>query len=373
MNCEIEFLPVGDASRPGDAIVVRYGDASSYELMIVDGGNLDSGKALVTHVRNHFGNHAVISHVVLTHADADHASGLRVVLSELPVVNLWMHVPWAFAAAARPYFANKNCTVDGLQEAIRKEYDVLIELVQLTAGGRQITLQSPFAGATIGPFRVLSPHRDVFTVLLPQFDRTPDPDQKAIEATGWWIGKQPGVIARMLDRAKAKAQTWVTESWGKELLRDGGITSASNESSVVLYGDFGVGRRVLLTGDTGVRGLSYAAYCAGQLNLPLQDFMFVQIPHHGSRRNVGPTILNQILGPIQAESSATRFYAFVSAPKDDDTHPRKMVLNAFTRRGGAVIATQGTSKVHWGGFPARDDYETAAVLPFAPRVEQYDS
>ena len=288
-------------------------------------------------------------------------------------MNLWMHVPWAFAAAARPYFANKNWTVDGLQEAIRKEYDVLIELVQLAAGGRQITLQSPFAGATVGPFRVLSPHQDIYTVLLPQFDRTPDPDQKAIEATGWWIGKQPGAIARILERAKAKAQTWVTETWGKELLRDGGITSASNESSVVLYGDFGVGRRVLLTADAGVRGLSYAAYCAGHLNLPLQDFMFVQIPHHGSRQNVGPTILDQILGPIQAESNATRFSAFVSAPKDDDTHPRKMVLNAFTRRGGAVIATQGTSKVCWGGFPARDGYETAAVLPFAPRVEQYNS
>jgi hypothetical protein len=53
MNCEIEFLPVGDASRPGDAIVVRYGDTSSYELMIVDGGNLASGEALVRHIRKY--------------------------------------------------------------------------------------------------------------------------------------------------------------------------------------------------------------------------------------------------------------------------------------------------------------------------------
>ncbi len=340
MNCEIEFLPVGDASRPGDAIVVRYGDTSSYELMIVDGGNLDSGKELVAHIRRHFGNNAVISHVVLTHADADHASGLRVVLAELPVVNLWMHAPWAFAAAARPYFSDKRWTAEGLQAAIRKEYDVLSELVQLSAGARQIALQLPFAGANIGPFRVLSPHEEVYPALLAQFDRTPDPDQKAIEGTGWWIGKQPGVIARMIERAKAKVQTWVTESWDKELLRDGGITSASNESSVVLYGDFGVGRRVLLTGDAGIRGLTYAAYAAEHLGLPLQDFMFVQIPHHGSRRNVGPTILNQIIGPMKPEGSATRFSAFVSAPKDDDTHPRKMVLNAFTRRGGAVIATQ---------------------------------
>ena len=85
---------------------------------------------------------------------------------------------------------------------------------------------------------------------------------------------------------------------------------------------------------------------------PLQSFSFVQIPHHGSRRNVGPSVLNQLLGPIQPEGT-TRFTAFVSAPKDDDTHPRKIVLNAFMRRGGKVIATQGTNKIHYGGFPKR--------------------
>lgn len=41
---------------------------------------------------------------------------------------------------------------------------------------------------------------------------------------------------------------------------------------------------------------------------------------------------------------------------------------AFTRRGGRVIATQGTSKVYLGGFPAPNGYETATVLPFASRV-----
>jgi beta-lactamase superfamily II metal-dependent hydrolase len=98
MNCEIEFLPVGDASKAGDAIVVRYGTVNSYELMIVDGGNLDSSKLLVEHVRQEFGYNKLISHVVLTHSDADHASGLREVLRELPVANLWLHIPWFLAA-----------------------------------------------------------------------------------------------------------------------------------------------------------------------------------------------------------------------------------------------------------------------------------
>jgi beta-lactamase superfamily II metal-dependent hydrolase len=370
MNCEIEFLPVGEGSKAGDAIVVRYGTVDSYELMIVDGGHGESGELLVEHIKEHFGDSA-ISHVVLTHSDADHASGLRTVLSELTVNNLWLHVPWAHAAAARPYFKDKRWTDDGLQKAIWKEYDLINEIVQI-ALDKKIAIHFPFIGEQIGPFSVLSPSSDVYKLLLPQFDRTPEADQAAIEATGWWIGKAPSALAKLAEKVVAKVQKWFTESWEKERLKDGGVATASNESSVVLYADFGETGRFLLTGDAGARALSLAAYFAGQANFPLQDFTFVQIPHHGSRRNVGPTILNLILGPIQAEGSPIRFAAFVSAPKDDDIHPRMMVLNAFTRRGARVIATQGVKKIHWGGFPVRPKYSAAEPIPFTPKVEDYD-
>src|SRR5262249_21078490 len=113
-----------------------------------------------------------------------------------------------------------------------------------------------------------------------------------------------------------------------------------------------------------------AAYARAN-GYPLQSFSFVQIPHHGSRRNVGPSVLNQLLGPIQPEGT-TRFTAFVSAPKDDDNHPRKIVLNAFMRRGGKVIATQGTNKIHYGGVPKRDGYVHVEPGSFLGTVEEYD-
>src|SRR5262249_10495103 len=140
----------------------------------------------------------------------------------------------------------------------------------------------------------------------------------------------------------------------------------------VLYGDFGDNKRVLLTGDAGISGLTWAANYATACGLSLQQFSLVQIPHHGSRRNVGPTLLNRLLGGIQPEPSPIRFIAFVSAPPEDDTHPRKMVLNAFMRRGGEVIATQGSNKIHYGGFPKRDDYINATPLLFSATVEAYD-
>lgn len=370
MKCEIEFLPVGTGSKPGDAIVIRYGEPNAYELMIVDGGTLESGEELVKHVHTHFPGQA-IAHVVLTHPDGDHASGLRTVLEKLRVSNLWLHVPWVHAAVTRPYFENKNWTDQGLSAAIRKEYDILGDIFDIAAA-RGVHIFEPFAGSAIGPFTVLSPHRSVYDLLLPQFDRTPAPDQAAIEAQGFWIQKQQASspLGALLERAVAKVQKWVQESWNAERLRDGGVTSASNESSVVLYGAFERGR-VLLTGDAGIWGLTLAAYHAEQNQLPLQQFDFVQVPHHGGRRNVGPTILDRLLGPIQPQGVGRRFDAFISAPREDDTHPRKMVVNAFMRRGGKVIATQGLKKIYYGGFPQRLSYVDAQALDFASQVEEY--
>ena len=371
MNCEVEFLPVGKASKGGDAIIVRTGEPTSFRVTIIDGGDLEAGKNVVKHIKAQYGANCIVADVIRTHADADHASGLREVLSELDVRNLWLHLPWKAAVSSRQYFANKNWTDQGLTTYLEKEYDLAWELVRL-AQERNIPVREPFAGAQIGPFTVFSPSKEAYSLFLPQFGRTPDPDQAAIEAKGYWIGKEPNLISKLIERATAKVQSWIKETWEKELLRDGGQTSASNESSVVLYGDFGPKRKVLLTGDAGPWGLTMAVNYAYSNLLPLQDFMFVQIPHHGSRRNIGPTILNHILGPILPKSTPSHFSAYVSAPQDDTSHPRKMVLNAYIRRGGSVVATQGVSKVFWGGFPVRSGYTVVYGMSFAADVEDYD-
>jgi beta-lactamase superfamily II metal-dependent hydrolase len=368
LKCEIEFLPVGEATKAGDAIVIRYGETDSWKLMLVDGGHSATGEQIVHHLKTYFGPKLVLEHVLLTHSDTDHASGLRTVLTEIKVNNLWLHVPWLLADEARPLFDNKNWTNDGLKTTIKREYDIISEIFDI-ASSRNITMYYPFAGSQIGPFRILSPSREAYRYLLPQFDKTPDADQSAIEAAGMWIGKE-SLAKKVFEAAKAAVQRWIKETWDDERLKDGGITSASNESSVVLYGSFESGR-ALLTGDAGIRGLTWAADYADAHNLTLQSFSFVQIPHHGSRRNVGPSILTRLLGPKQSENDPTRFSAFVSAPADDEQHPRRIVINAFKRRGGRPLATQGQKKIYWGGFPARSDYTLVAPLPFFTDVEDY--
>jgi beta-lactamase superfamily II metal-dependent hydrolase len=368
MNGEIEFLPVGEASRAGDAIVVRYGSDQSYGLMLIDGGHQESGSDIVEHLKTQFPGRG-FDHVVLTHPDIDHASGLRTVLAEVTVSNLWMILPWEHAADAAHLFDDKTIGPDDLADQIREAYPVLDELLEI-ARMHSIPVRSPFQGEQIGPFKVLSPSYGDYLHLLPQFDRTPAADAAALQRASKWIGKET-LWARIAASLQEKATSWIRERWDIELLRDGGKTSATNESSVVLYGEFETGP-ALLTGDAGISALSAAADYAEATLLPLQQFRFVQIPHHGSRSNVGPSILDRIVGGRKASLQQSTFSAFASAPKDDDSHPRKMVLNAFTRRGGAVLATQGAKIVYFGGFRLRPGYDYRDPIAFADYVEAYD-
>jgi beta-lactamase superfamily II metal-dependent hydrolase len=370
MGIEIEFLPVGEESCPGDAIVVRYGQPDSYDIMLIDGGTAETGGEIVTHIRKHFGAASYINHMVLTHPDQDHASGLRSVLREMTVQHLWLHIPWHFAAEARPYFRDVRWTDDGLAQAIKNEYDIIAEIVEL-ATAQGTVIHYPFEGEQIGPFKVMSPSRHAYVRLLPQFAKTPDPDQDALEAENWWLGKAPmGLAKALIEAAIQKVSKWVGENWGIETLRDDGVTSASNESSVILAANDG-GKRYFLTGDAGQNALRWAADYADTIGFPLQSFTFFQVPHHGSRRNVGPTILNRLIGPIRPQGTQS-FTAYVSAPKDDENHPRKVVKNAFTRRGGQVFITCGDSKIFYGGFPRRVGYYPATVEPLHDVVEGYD-
>ena len=99
-------------------------------------------------------------------------------------------------------------------------------------------------------------------------------------------------------------------------------TSKSNESCVVQLGQF-EDRKVLLTADVGPVGLNEAADFAASIGL-LSPPSLVQVPHHGSRRNVTPYGLDRWLGPIKARITKTGT-AFVSVGKTKTDYPRGQV------------------------------------------------
>jgi beta-lactamase superfamily II metal-dependent hydrolase len=227
-----------------------------------------------------------------------------------------------------------------------------------------IPIYEPFQGLAIGPFSVLSPEINWYVhELIPAFEKTPKQKAARSMATDA-IG--------ILTEAMRKAGAWIAENWNIELLREHVETSAENESSVVLFADFD-GRGVLLTGDAGIQALNRAADYAELYGVHLPSRLeFVQVPHHGSRHNVSTSVLDRIIGARRLTNDGVfPKIALVSAGKESTTHPRKMVTNAFNRRGARPYATKGMPIHHRRGMPDRG-WGAAPALEFSSQVEAWD-
>lgn len=363
---EIDFLPVGNGSS-GDAIAVRYGIAPNYKIMIVDGGTKESGIALVEHIKKYYKTNRV-DYVVNTHPDKDHTSGLTEVLENLEVGELWLHRPWRYIeniikyvdSSQTPFLRDKRTTIESIRRRFEEEYYRYAKELEEIAKRKSIMIREPYEGAPIGEFCVLSPNKEWYLYdLIPNSDKTQEiatEDSKSV-----WDSMKEILFN-------------IKEELGTETLRDNRVTSRENESSVILYANFeryGYGR-ILLTADAGNEALQnaydYACECEVDISHNLQ---FIQIPHHGSRRNVSPQVLNQIIGKPK-EKPQDSITAFVSAGKNDKDHPRRVVTNAFIRRGCKVVATQGNTTHHHRNMPEREGWATAELIPFYPKVESYD-
>lgn len=338
MPFEVDFLPVGDSY--GDAIVIRYGDeGAGYYLHVIDGGRTDTADTIIKHINYYYPGY-FINHMVVSHADNDHACGLIGVIKHFKVQHLWMNRPWLYAQQTLQHF-HGNYTLQGLVDEMKQRHSYLVELEELaTAQGTQI--HETFQGTTIGRFTVLAPTRERYINLIPDLEKTPT-SYKADSATTSFP-----LLKSILDAAKK----WLEESWDVETLSENPQppTSASNESCIVQYATLEEGKHILLTADAGPLGLNEAADYAATLGFLYPTF--VQMPHHGSRHNVTPKVLDRWLGPRKAKGAETGT-AFCSIGANKAEYPRGQVKNAFIRRGFKVYANRTITISHssGGGHP----------------------
>jgi beta-lactamase superfamily II metal-dependent hydrolase len=366
MPFEVDFLNVGDGEKSGDAIALRFGDlinaGSRQTVVVIDGGNKDSGDRLVTHIREFYRTNTV-DLVINTHPDADHASGLSVVLEEMTVGKLWMHQPWNHADAR--LFKDGRITDDSLEGRLREELVAAHALEQL-AISKGITVDEPFTGRSfqVGSswLHVLGPTSQYYNKLLLDFRCTPEPKTAAMALGEAFLN----VLEHGVEFAKS-----IIENWGYETLEDPAedATSAENNSSaiVLLQSD---GEYCLFTGDAGVPALTQAADYAELCSINLALCRLHQVPHHGSRRNIGPTILNRIIGPKLSAVPESTKPAFVSAATEAPKHPSKKVTNAYIRRGRRVVATKGNTIRHSFNAPPRNGWVPADPILFQNEINE---
>jgi beta-lactamase superfamily II metal-dependent hydrolase len=358
---EIDFLDV-ESPKSGDAIPLRYEIGGVTTIHIVDGGFQDTGEKIIEHIKKYYGNPSYIDRVVASHPDGDHAGGLRTVLEELDVGELWMLRPWLYADEIIHRFSRFN-SVENLKARLKEIYPNIAALEEI-AIRKGIPIFEPFQGAAIGAFTVMTPKRARYLDLIVESDRTPE----SVEET------EKGALAGLgtvLEKAAAKVIAFVKAAWGVEVF-SAEETSAENEMSVVQYANL-FGKRILLTADTGRAGLLEAADYAPYVQLSLPGIDQFQVPHHGSRRNVSSETMDHWLGPRLASKPVDgqeSFTAIISSAKADEDHPRKAVVRACIHRGAKVVTTEGASLRTSHNAPNREGWSAAKPVLYPEDQEE---
>ena len=365
MDYEIDFVGINEeSSKDAAAACLRFysQEFSRYITVVYDGGFSAHGKALVELIKKYYTN-AVKPHidiVVCSHSDNDHASGLAEVFDSCSVDHLIMNRPWLYADELYEKISDRRKTVDSLARELKETYAAIANLEE-KAIQQKTEIHEGFQGKIFSnvPIWVLSPTKEFYIQKIVESSKTPLHEDASVT-----------FIEKIFEAAQDVVAT-VKDYWNKDSIREGELTTPENETSIVIYGDMGENRAFLLTGDAGVQALTQAADYADLNGINLHNVTFHQIPHHGGRHNVSPSVLNRIVGEIQPKGTALQKTAFVSVSKNSD-HPKKMVVNAYIRRGVKVFEARTSSKWHHCGTPQRDDYSKATPLDFSANVESWD-
>lgn len=361
MGYEVEFISVNkeQAKQDADAILIHWLDSFGSERIVVfDGGLNAHGEKMAKHIKTYYfsSSKKVIDSVICSHPDQDHVSGLKYILEHFEVNSLYMNMPWLYIDDIWSNVTDGRITKKSLEYDLRKNYSFINELEDI-AKRKGIPIYPCFQGAIIqNDLCVLSPSKEFYLKLLVESNKTPLQTNAKVKES----------VFEAIRYVKS-----LIESWVKEGLREDVNTSEENEMSVVLLGEMEK-QKFLLTGDAGTRALNNAISFSNAIGKNIIDTVnFIQVPHHGGRHNVSPSVLNKLVGEIVNEGEETGKVAFVSVADGSD-HPLQMVVNAFIRRGVKIYKTQeGNIIRHSNNMPKRNGWNSITKLEFKDEVEEW--
>jgi beta-lactamase superfamily II metal-dependent hydrolase len=365
MLYEIDFIPVGNGESSGDAICMRFSqDAGiTWYVGVIDGGTNDSGEALCDHIKKYYSTE-IVDFLICSHPHQDHSSGLTKVLETLSVQKVLMHCPWNYVDHIHALVADGRVTKDSLKQRLIDGHAAAYKVYEM-AEDQNIEIFDAFSDYPkhgIPSLNIVGPSTTWYLEQIVNFQSIKEitEDSSSTDNSRSFKSLLKGIV------------NMIVEKWDDEKLvePEPNATSAENNTSIISMFDFN-GKKVLLTADAGVEALELAGDHMEDTGIDLHSFSLFQVPHHGSKRNVGPAILNRLAGKISTEGSEPTYTAMISASKEGGPkHPNKRVVNALIRRGGKVVATQGSSKCHHSqGLQPREGWGVAEGLPFYHEIE----
>lgn len=379
MAYEIDYIGVkaDKATKDADAICLRWKTGIAlngmpiYKVGVIDGGFEAHGNAMIAHMNQYYFDDAegvkskekkTIDFVVVTHPDQDHAIGLKQVLKAFDVKKIYMNRPWLYVDELFDKVNDGRITKQSLRERLRNNYETIADIENI-AEENKIPIYEAFEGTYVeNEILILSPEKQFYLDLLVESEKTPLQEQAAFN--------QDGLFGRIANAVKAYIVNKF-EDWDIETLRENEETSAENETSVVLRG-LVEGDGFLLTGDAGIRALNKAIDYMEQIGEDvISEISFYQIPHHGGRHNVSPSLLDRMVGQRVKKGATRNKTAYASVAEGSD-HPLKMVTNAYIRRGVSTYETYGNTICHHCGQMPKRGWTQLKMIEFADYVEEWD-
>lgn len=379
MAYEIDYIGVkaDKATKDADAICLRWKTGIAlngmpiYKVGVIDGGFEAHGNAMIAHMNQYYFDDAegvkskekkTIDFVVVTHPDQDHAIGLKQVLKAFDVKKIYMNRPWLYVDELFDKVNDGRITKQSLRKRLRNNYETIADIENI-AEENKIPIYEAFEGTYVeNEILILSPEKQFYLDLLVESEKTPLQEQAEFN--------QDGLFGRIANAVKAYIVNKF-EDWDIETLRENEETSAENETSVVLRG-LVEGDGFLLTGDAGIRALNKAIDYMEQIGEDvISEISFYQIPHHGGRHNVSPSLLDRMVGQRVKKGATRNKTAYASVAEGSD-HPLKMVTNAYIRRGVSTYETNGNTICHHCGQMPKRGWTQLKMIEFADYVEEWD-
>ncbi len=340
IDISIDMLSLGNA----DSIIVWLKEGSNNHFVIlIDGGNKSDGDKIIDHLDKYILKNTGKSApdlIICTHHDKDHIGGLVPVVENYGknIKQVWINNPAEHISS----YAYQTLKESFRRKSMFKQYQVILEslsnlddfisLVDKTGIPRDNAL---FGKDLYGIIKVLGPSKPFYESLLP-----------GMENIDKFVSSEADYAYNSIFGSAVINESLETHS-PCPIVDEENSTSATNNSSVILeilVND----NRYLFTGDAGV-----PAFEDVETRVSLENIFWLDVPHHGSRRNLSSRLINTMSPKI----------CYISA-KGDKKHPRRALVNCLKKHGSKVYGTNKSGNLwyHSGNFPNRENYSSADEL-----------
>ena len=355
MAFEIDLLPVGSEKKSGDCIAMRYGDLvkgkEAQTVIDVDGGYSGTWEdTLKPHLSKYYNckinGKLHIDIVILSHPDLDHVSGLVEMAKDedVEIGMIMMHRPWEELSPS--WFRDGRITKDSLKNRLGDAFEKAKELDDATRNVTKPKLNVGICNHKGASITILGPSPEFYKTCIANCEKTPQ--------------QANNVVNLPQSQSLKKSIDFEPYIEGEIKWYDDETTSPINESSLIILFEYEA-VKVLLTGDAGKKGLTNAINYAYVNNITLNDCNIIKMPHHGSRKNVNPSIMDAFDGSEKL--------CYSCASDDLGHHPSKRLINLLNEKGFKQYSTSGRT-LHWGKDAPNRGWKSASGYDCFDEIEK---